>query len=176
MRERTFQKDEVIFREGEMQTTMFDIRSGRVGIVAKYGTGAQRTLVELGPGQFFGEMGMVDAYPRSATAVALEDGTVVRELQAQEFGVCIREQPEQVLAVMRNLSSRLRDLTAEYRDVCGVIAELEQAGQDAGAKQVLLSALGKKLARFARVYNESAAIVAQSNDAFYWNMMMSSMY
>ncbi len=177
MMQRTFQKDEVIFREGVLQTTMFDICSGRVGIFTKHGTPEARKLTELGAGQYFGEMGMVDRLPRSATAVALEDGTVLQEITTEEFGAYLHEQPEQVMAILQNLSARLRDLTAEYKELCGVIAELERAGQrPAEEKKGFLAALRKKLNHYARVYNEAAVIVAQSNDAFYWNVMMNAMY
>ena len=127
MRELTFQRDQVIFREGEVQSTMFEIRRGTVGIFARYGEPDERKLTELGPGQYFGEMGMVEGYPRSASAVALSDDTEVREITAREFGSFIGERPEQVLDILRALSGRVRGLTEDYRELCGVILELERA-------------------------------------------------
>ena len=71
MKQITFNKDQVIFRENDFATVMYDIVSGKVGIFTGYQTDQEKKIAELEAGTFFGEMGMIEFYPRSATAVAL---------------------------------------------------------------------------------------------------------
>lgn len=133
MEQKQFSRDEVIFREGEISLCMYDLISGRVGIYASYGTQEQRLLTELQAGQMFGEMGMIEFYPRSATAVALED-TVLEVITPDTFNAYFREKPDQVLRVMRQLSARLRELTDDYVDACRAVAEVAQADPTVGKK------------------------------------------
>ena len=65
----TFNRDEVIFEQGSYAGTMFDIVSGKVGIYTDYGTENAKFVAELGNDQLVGEMGLLECYPRSATAV-----------------------------------------------------------------------------------------------------------
>ena len=75
---RKMKKGEVIFKEGENQMWMYALLKGSVGIYANYGTDEEKLLVELKAEDkaYFGEMGLIDAAPRSATAVVLEDAYV----------------------------------------------------------------------------------------------------
>ena len=81
----TFNRDEVIFEQGSYAGTMFDIVSGKVGIYTDYGTENAKFVAELGNDQLVGEMGLLECYPRSATAVAMEDGTVLAEITEDEL-------------------------------------------------------------------------------------------
>lgn len=132
MKKLTFGRDEVIFREGEYALTMYEIESGSVGIYANYGSKDVRKLATLGKGEYFGEMGMAECYPRSATAVALEDDTKVDEIDVDEFSAYFRDQPDTVLAIMRTISARLRDTNARYLEARQAIhdaIEAECAGE-----------------------------------------------
>lgn len=120
---REFGKGEVIFREGDYASCMYDILRGRVGIYTNYGTAEEKLLTELELGRFFGEMGMIESYPRSATAVAMEDGTRVRVITAETFGIFFRENPEKVMMIMRNMSHRIRELTKDYLGACRAVVE-----------------------------------------------------
>ena len=75
MSSRSFSKNEVIFRQGDDAQEMFDIVSGSVGVYINYGQENETQLTVLKAGNFLGEMGLIENYPRSATAVAMEDGT-----------------------------------------------------------------------------------------------------
>ena len=78
MEERTFSKGEVIFKQGTYQSEMYTILQGKVGIYADYETQQEKKLTELTAGEFFGEMGMMECYPRSATAVALDNESKIQ--------------------------------------------------------------------------------------------------
>ena len=127
-----FKQGEVIFRQGEFAATMYDILSGKVGIVANYGTPEEKQLAVLGEQEIFGEMGLIESYPRSATAVALEDGTLVEEISAAEFSDYFKDKPTKVFLVMKQMSQRLRETTENYTDACRTVyeaVEAERAGR-----------------------------------------------
>lgn len=153
MTEKQFKKDEVIFREGDMGETLYQITGGTVGIFANYGDSVAHKLTELKKGQFFGEMAVIEAYPRSATAVALDDVSAV-EISSGEVMDYFRSQPDSIIDIMKHMSTRLRELTDDYTDVSETIAELHL---DSGEKPS--QTLADKIKKFAGIYklNKNAA-------------------
>ena len=125
MKNGSFRKGEIIFRQGDFAAVMFDILSGSVGVYVGFGQENETQLTVLKAGDFLGEMGLIESYPRSATAVALEDGTELREIGEHEFSDYFQKQPERLLVIMRQLSERLLDRTADYEAACRVLEGLE---------------------------------------------------
>ena len=126
---KTFTKGEVIFLEGAMESFMYDLREGKVGIYVNYGKPEEKMLTELVAGEgtvIFGEMGMIDSMARSATAVALEDVTAC-VVTGKELGEYFKEKPEVVLEIMQNMSKRIRALSKDYLDACQAVAEMVDA-------------------------------------------------
>jgi CRP/FNR family transcriptional regulator, cyclic AMP receptor protein len=100
-----FSADHVIARQGEIGTGFFVIVSGGVRVVRD-----GSVIANLGPGDFFGELSVLDGQPRVAQVVA--DGpTTCLALATWDFEAVVREEPAVALAVMRELARRLRDLT-----------------------------------------------------------------
>jgi len=99
---RSFKAGDVIFRAGEQGNELFVVRSGEVDIQI-----GGRTVETVGANGVFGEMALVDAHPRSATAVARTDCVVV-PVSERQFLLLVREAPYFALAVMRVLAQRLR--------------------------------------------------------------------
>ena len=64
---------EVIFKEGYPADDAYIIESGRVEIYKENEDGSEQSIALLGPGQMFGEYGVLDNAPRSACARAVED-------------------------------------------------------------------------------------------------------
>ena len=126
---RTCSRNEIIFRQGDFAGSMFDITAGSVGIYVAYGTENENRLAVLKAGQFLGEMGLIEQCPRSADAVALEDGTNVAEITLEEYGEYFEKYPEKILRVLRMLSGRIRETDEKYMEVCRTIYENEQAGK-----------------------------------------------
>lgn len=152
MKEITFEKDQVIFREGDDARTMYDILSGKVGIYKGYGTEDARQIVVLEAGKIFGEMGMIEYYPRSATAVALED-TVVEELGESELRDYFQNKPEKLLQLMKVLSQRVRETTQKYMDICRTINDHEKARLAENAEE--MEKLCLEMEQYANIYSNN---------------------
>ena len=67
---------------------------------------------ELGPGDYFGEISVVDGRPRSATITAGENGLKAFAIQAVGFRTALDKEPEMAHALMVNLCSRIRSIEA----------------------------------------------------------------
>ena len=124
MQTKNYKKGEIIFRQGDPADCMYDIYWGTVGIYLNYGTPGETLLRELETDEFFGEMGMIDHLPRSATAVALERSTVLTEITEKDLGELFKTNPAKVLMIMQQLSRQLRRLTKDYINACSTAADV----------------------------------------------------
>lgn len=95
-----------VFREGETGEVLYIIEDGEVEIVKLHGP-VERQLSTLGPGDFFGEMSLLEGQPRMATARAKSDAKLL-PIDASTFDQLLRENPEITIRMMRRLSQRLR--------------------------------------------------------------------
>ncbi len=102
-----FKKGEVIFHEGNPSDYAYIIGSGSIEIFENT-AGGQKILGILDNNEIFGEMGLIDGLPRSATARARED-TVVYTLTPETFDSLIHNNPESLLPIMKILTCRLRE-------------------------------------------------------------------
>ncbi len=146
MAHRQFAKGEVVFKEGEQGESFYRIKSGVVGIFAGYGEKDETKLRELKDGEYFGEMAVMEVYPRSATAVVLSDSLVTDEIPADSTMDYFKDQPDQLLDVLKLLSHRLREITKDYIQAGQAIEEISngKAEQSEG--------FSDKLKKFADVY------------------------
>jgi CRP-like cAMP-binding protein len=99
----------VIVREGEIGTGFFVVVSGTARVVRDGGT-----IARVGPGEFFGELSVLDGGPRNAQVVA-DEPTVCIALASWELEAVIMEQPRVALAMLRVLAARLRNVTEAHR-------------------------------------------------------------
>jgi CRP/FNR family cyclic AMP-dependent transcriptional regulator len=99
---RTYKAGDVIFQQGDPAEELFIIKSGKVEI--RLGNRLLDTLLEV---CIFGEMALVDHSPRSATAVALTDATIV-PVDEKQFLFLVSQTPHFALNVLRVLAQRLR--------------------------------------------------------------------
>ena len=105
----TFPAGHEIFREGEPGEAVYVIRAGSVEILAQISADKREVMSRLGPGEFFGEMSVIEFRPRSATAVAATQVTVYR-IPAGEMLTFIHHTPD--IAV--NFTTRLIWLGAPW--------------------------------------------------------------
>ncbi|MBF9239098.1 cyclic nucleotide-binding domain-containing protein [Hymenobacter sp. BT683] len=113
MREVTFQEGEEIFAKGDIGTSLFIVHDGQVGIF----NGSQQ-LATFGPGDFFGELALLDTEPRSASAAALSQVLAFR-LDQEDFYDVMEERGEVLRNIMRMLCQRIRQQNEKMRELAG---------------------------------------------------------
>jgi CRP/FNR family cyclic AMP-dependent transcriptional regulator len=111
---RSYAPGEILFHEGDIGRALFILESGRVEISRKTADGGTATLAVLNPGDYFGEMSLLDERPRSATAAAMEP-VRVHLLYKTELEKLVRHVPHIGAAIMTHLgmllAARLRSMT-----------------------------------------------------------------
>lgn len=116
-REEQYPAGGVIVREGERGDRVYFVGTGRVRVVKEPAGGAVVQLAEFGPGDFFGEMSLVESVVRSASVIATEP-TRVFTLKSLDFYKLYRQRPEQygivMLNIARDLARRLRQLDEHF--------------------------------------------------------------
>ena len=127
----TYQKGDVLFRQGERQKCMYVIMSGTVGIYKDFGTERENLIAELGARDFLGEMELIENEPRSATVVALSDGTLLDEITEDTFLDYFEQDPVKVFMILQQLSQRLRKTTKDYLEVCHAICDVTDLPENA---------------------------------------------
>ncbi len=108
--EKNYKKDELIFDEDSKGDSMYVIKSGAVKILKKV-KNQENTIAVLNPGEFFGEMALLDGQPRSAAVKATSDSTVFM-IPLEGYQTLRRDNPHTALKLMdiiiKVLSNRLR--------------------------------------------------------------------
>jgi len=105
---RNFPRHKTIVEEGVSGDYMYVIQSGRVKVTKFSGDGREKILEILDEGTFFGEMSLLDSAPRSASVKALTDVRLLA-LARNDFMNVLRRSPDLALAVIRELTRRLRE-------------------------------------------------------------------
>ncbi|MBI4061124.1 MAG: cyclic nucleotide-binding domain-containing protein [Elusimicrobia bacterium] len=108
---RTYREGEVIFVEGDIGRALFVLESGAVELTRRGAGGKPASLHRLGPGDFFGEMALLESLPRTATATAVEK-THLHLLYKSKLDALLHAEPRIGVTIMshlaRLLSARLR--------------------------------------------------------------------
>ena len=107
----TYAAGHVLFHEGDPGKHMYVIQSGRVQLTRKV-RGREQHLASLPPGEFFGEMAIVNKQPRSATATVIEEAHLL-VLDARTFEAMIRGNAEIAIRMIKKLSSRLAQANSQ---------------------------------------------------------------
>lgn len=117
---REYQKDELIFREGEAGNGMYIVQSGQVDIVGRNAAGEDNLYASLFDRQFFGELSLVDGQPRSATAISVTPSTLYGFFKPDLLEL-IHKHPAIGSKILFNLTnvlgSRLRDSNAKLMEL-----------------------------------------------------------
>ncbi len=164
---RHFAANQVVFREGDAGDTCYLIRDGHVRAVRAHLDGRTITLAQLGPGDFFGELAMLDEERRSATIETLEK-TEALAILGTDMRRLLREHPDISVKLISALGRRLRETnerlarqsfqTVQSR-VAGALGQLVAAAQAEGAGEgdVLITSTQAELAQLAGSSRESAS-------------------
>ena len=124
-----FHAGNVIFRAGEAADCMYEIYDGTVGIYSDYQTENEKLLNKLCVGEVFGEMGVLDDMPRSATAVCMSDCAVL-VVKPENFMQFFQDKPIKILQILQQMCMQLRDLTKNYLEICKTLEELNSTEEE----------------------------------------------
>jgi sigma-B regulation protein RsbU (phosphoserine phosphatase) len=155
----SFPQDAVLFREGEHGDTFYIVMSGRLAVHKAFGSTDQRLLAERGPGEFIGEMSLLNPDGlRTATVIAQTDIALL-ELRRANFDALLNHHPAMAYDMLRVQSARLTEShAAAVRDLHEKNLRLTQAYQDLQAAQEKLIAQ-EALARELRLAAEIQASI-----------------
>ena len=137
---------ELVLRCGDLGDALFWIESGRLVVTPEGAAGA--TVAELGAGDSFGEMAIIEIAPRSASVHAVTDSVLYR-LRARALRRLHQERPEAftllVLNLARELSRRLRRANADLLSLRGTsAAHAEPAGEPASANTAVIEGAARE--------------------------------
>jgi CRP/FNR family transcriptional regulator, cyclic AMP receptor protein len=161
---RKYPRGSYIVRAGEETDALYIILSGRVKILIPNEEGREVILSSMGPSEFFGEMGMLDDQPRSASVEALEPCEMLRISKAA-FMDTLRNNFDAAMLIIRNLVRHLREADRKIEslalvDVSGRVARLlMEMAQEVNGKWVVERAPPKQ--EIARMIGASREMVSR---------------
>jgi CRP/FNR family transcriptional regulator, cyclic AMP receptor protein len=125
---RSLPRSTTVMASGDATDSLYIVLSGRLKVMMSDTEGKEVILSILGPGEFFGEMGLIDDAPRSASVVSIEACELL-SIAKRDFKKCLADNFEMAMAVMRGLVRRLRDADRKIGslallDVYGRVARL----------------------------------------------------
>jgi CRP/FNR family cyclic AMP-dependent transcriptional regulator len=123
--ERRFDAGATVVSEGEPGRSMYIVHAGKLAVIKRGKSGCLVRMAGLGPGDFFGEMTLIEMQNRSATVVA-ESSTVLYELTARSFYAYYKADVHAYVMVMMNIN---RELCRRLRCADNRIAELIEASR-----------------------------------------------
>ncbi len=116
LRRRRFRRNEVIFHQGDPGDSLHIVAAGAVKIVLPSAEGDEAIIATLRPGDFFGELSLLDGAPRSATAVALE-ATETLVLPRAAFQASLARDDALRDALLAGVAGELRRLTRHVEEL-----------------------------------------------------------
>jgi CRP/FNR family cyclic AMP-dependent transcriptional regulator len=143
LQRRRYGKGQFIFQQGDPGLCLYLVESGKVKIASFSSEGKGLVLNLFGPGDFFGELALLDGEPRSADAVAQEPCQLLL-LQRDDFMRFLEARPHVAIKLLATVSRRLRhttqqaeaiiffDLPARLARVLLELAEAERTSTEAG--------------------------------------------
>ncbi|MEO6320193.1 MAG: Crp/Fnr family transcriptional regulator [Polaromonas sp.] len=138
---RRFKRGEPIVEQGKKSNALTILLTGRARVISCDSRGREVILATLRPGDYVGEMSLIDNEPHSATVLAEEQSDALI-LGQMEFACCMPDRDSMAHAVLRGLVQRLRQADSKIEslalmDVYGRVARalLEFAGENAMGQQ-----------------------------------------
>jgi len=141
MKVRRFRRGETIFHVGDPGDALFIVMGGTIKITLPADTGDEAILATLRPGDFFGELALLDGAPRSATAVAIEP-TETYILPRDRFRDLVASEPIMREALLATMAAEVRRLThhveeLHFLDITGRLASrLARLAAESGATRL----------------------------------------
>lgn len=115
--EKNYSKKNIVFHEGDYGDALYIIKNGRIKISKVAIDGREKTLTILKAGDFFGEMAIFDNMPRSATSEAMDNDVKLLSISKSDFEKVIFENPSIAIAIMKDLTRRIRQINEQVQDL-----------------------------------------------------------
>ncbi len=115
-----FQKDEIIFKEGDKGDSVCFVIEGILEVIKNNTAGKNVVIAEFSKGHSIGEMALIDSYPRSATVKARTGGYLVK-LTKHKFETILQERPGTGIKILKGIA---RLLSLNLRRTSGHLAEV----------------------------------------------------
>ena len=116
MTEVTLPRGETLFREGDSGDCLYVITDGKIKLGRAATDGRENILAVLGPGEMFGELSLFDPKPRTATAVAVVDSTLM-SLGHEALDQLLTGRPAVAESMLAALAQRLRRTNESLADL-----------------------------------------------------------
>jgi CRP/FNR family transcriptional regulator, cyclic AMP receptor protein len=146
---RSFPKGRTIVAEGEPSQSLYILLSGRAKVQRSDAEGKEVILAMIGPGEFFGEMSLIDDAPRSASVITVESCDFMA-IQKDSFKAMLAQSSDMAMQIMRGLVKRLREAdkkieTLALLDVYGRVARvLLDFSEQVGGERVVKGKLPRQ--------------------------------
>jgi CRP/FNR family cyclic AMP-dependent transcriptional regulator len=146
---KAYPRNTTIIAAGDPTDALYIVISGRLKVMMSDDEGREVILAILGSGEFFGEMGLIDDAPRSATVIAIEPCELLT-INKVDFKKCLAENFDIAVAVMKGLVKRLREADKKIgslalMDVYGRVARLlMEMAEDVDGQRVVTKKLPKQ--------------------------------
>jgi CRP/FNR family cyclic AMP-dependent transcriptional regulator len=146
---KSFGRNATIIRAGDPTNSLYIVINGRLKVLISDEQGREVILSLLGPGEVFGEMGLLDDSPRSANVVA-QEACELLSISKADFKRSLAENSDLSLMVMRGLVKRLREADRKISslalmDVYGRVARLLlEIAEDIDGEKVVVKKLSKQ--------------------------------
>jgi phosphoserine phosphatase RsbU/P len=135
-RERRHEPGTVLFYEGERGDAFYVVQEGQVAVIKSLGTPDERSFGVRGPGEFFGEMSLLDPAGLRTASIRAESPVCLLEMSRSDFDEMLRTRPALAYEILRVLSLRLRDANdATISDLRAKNSELARAYEELKAAQ-----------------------------------------
>ena len=132
--EKSFYKGEVIVKEGDIGDSFFRLIEGKASVYADWDKKDQEPfrIALLETGEYFGEMAIIEAYPRNVRVI---------EIPKDDLTSYFQENPDQILVLMKHLGNRIKAMTNDYNEAKTLLKEVREA--EAAKKKSLFSRIKK---------------------------------
>ena len=107
LQKRSFRAGEIVFHQGDLGDSMYFVNNGSVNIHLPGEDSRRISLKDLGAGEFFGEVALLDGEPRTASALCSTNTTLL-ELQREALEEYLKNRPQAAMSILRSMGQRMR--------------------------------------------------------------------
>ncbi len=159
--EKSFRNGEVMIREGDTGRTFYRILEGSATVYSNLEKKDQMRLGKLNEGEYFGEMAILEDYPRSASVVAVGDVRLL-EIPESDMNEYFTEDPDRMVDLVKHIGNRIRNMTADYGEAKSLLDQLRRS--DAARKD---KSLFSKIKKHIDLYQSNKSDLSKPDASLY---------